>query len=111
MRAHELGQRTVTCTGRACAAARYSFPACGGWGSDGCRCPAARRCGPSRPELPAAALLLPNCAADEGRDCTYYAVVGEEGRQGQAAPEAGVLLDSFEPPADFVISECCWAGW
>lgn len=43
----------------------------------------------------------PLCPADEGRDCTYYAVVGGE----QASPEAGVLLDSFEPPPDFVISE------
>lgn len=84
----------------------------GGQSAAGCRCLAARHCARSHPELtcchPAAAQP---CAADEGRDCTYYAVVGEEGRQGQAAHEAGVLLDSFEPPADFVISECCWAGW
>lgn len=84
----------------------------GGQSAASCRCLAARRCARSHPELtcchPAAAQP---CAADEGRDCTYYAVVGEEGRQGQAAHEAGVLLDSFEPPADFVISECRWAGW
>ena len=36
VRADQPGQWTVTCTGRACAAAQYSFPAFGGWGSVGC---------------------------------------------------------------------------
>ncbi|KAI7844684.1 hypothetical protein COHA_001772 [Chlorella ohadii] len=55
-------------------------------------------------------LMSPPYSTDEGRDCTYYAVVGEGGQQAAAPPEAGVLLDSFEPPADFVINQGHYRG-
>ncbi|PRW60097.1 dynamin-related 3B-like isoform A [Chlorella sorokiniana] len=58
-------------------------------------------------------LMSPPYSTDEGRDCTYYAVVEEGGQaqqQQQAALQAGVLLDSFEPPADFVINQGHYRG-
>ena len=52
---------------------------------------------------------MPRCAAaEDGRDCNYYAVVpsGIHSSGGGSV----VLLDAFEPPADFVISERCAAS-
>lgn len=43
---------------------------------------------------------LPPSHADDGRDCTYYTVL-----PGGSSRPGSVLLDAFEPPLDFVISE------
>ena len=57
---------------------------------------AAYKCLPARPP------------ADDGRDCTYYALVPSSAGPADSSPggDSGVvLLDSYEPPLDFVISE------
>jgi hypothetical protein len=47
-------------------------------------------------------LLSPPYSPDDGRDCTYYREVA--GARAAAAGEP-VLLEVYEPPADFVIRE------
>lgn len=59
--------------------------------------------GPALAQRPPVPLLLLWLPADDGRDCTYYTVV--DGERPVAADRSLVLLDSYEPPLDFVISE------
>ncbi|KAL4459063.1 hypothetical protein ABPG75_013928 [Micractinium tetrahymenae] len=49
-------------------------------------------------------LMSPPYSTEDGRDCTYYSVLPA------SKPGGPVMLDAYEPPADFVINQGSYRG-